>query len=209
MQGLGVLLLSIGAWLIYCATTGVPPLKTAAEILGNPGSAEDIIAKARQDAASASAATKITNSAAVSSGDGGAVVAFARKELGKPYVLGGHGPDVWDCSGLTMEAYKTVGVSLPHSALAQSRMGVPVTKRSDLQQGDLLFPTGVGTALGDHVQIYSGNGNVIEAPDVGKPVRERTMWGFSGDKVTARRMVKGVARASGDGMNNGGGGSGV
>lgn len=189
MQGLGVLLLSIAAWLVYCGTTGVPPLKTAGAILNSPGSAQDIIAKARRDALSANSATAVTSSQIVGSGDGAAVVAYAQAQLGKPYALGGVGPNSWDCSGLTMMAYRSIGITLPHHAAIQLTMGVPVTRREDLQLGDLLFPTGVGTALGDHVQIYSGNGTIIEAPDYGIPVRQRSMWGFSGSAVTARRMV--------------------
>lgn len=189
MQALGVLLLSIAAWLIYCGFTGVPPLLTAESILKNPSSAQDVIAKARRDALSANSATAVTTSQIVGSGDGAAVVAYAQAQIGKPYALGGAGPNSWDCSGLSMMAYRSIGITLPHHAALQLTMGVPVTRREDLQLGDLLFPTGVGTALGDHVQIYSGNGTIIEAPDVGVNVRQRSMWGFSGSAVTARRMV--------------------
>lgn len=201
MQGLGVLLLSIAAWLMYCGSTGVAPLKTAAAILASPGKAEDVIAKARQDVVSldASTNTSLTGSTVIGTGDAAKVIAYARAQIGKPYIFGGTGPNGYDCSGLSMMAYREVGVSLTHSALAQLSRGVPITNKADLQVGDLLFPTGVGTALGDHVQIYSGNGNIVEAARPGTNVRERDMWGFSGDKVTARRLVKNPKGSGGGG----------
>src|SRR5205807_1430428 len=92
------------------------------------------------------------------------VIAFARAQLGKPYVMGAAGPDSYDCSGLTMAAYARVGVSLPHSAHAQ--MGYGPISRSQLQPGDLVFFNG-----GGHVGIYIGGGSVIHAPEPGDVVK--------------------------------------
>ncbi|MFB9744899.1 C40 family peptidase [Pseudonocardia sulfidoxydans] len=95
-----------------------------------------------------------------------AALRAALTQQGKPYVWGAAGPSAYDCSGLVLWAYKQVGVSLPHSSSAQSRMGTPVSK-SQLQPGDLVFfysPV-------SHVGIYMGNGNILHASTSGQPVK--------------------------------------
>ena len=85
------------------------------------------------------------------------VVDFAWAQIGGNYSYGGVGPS-FDCSGLTMAAYATVGIKLPHSATTQFNYGVPVAA-SDLQPGDLLFYySGPG-----HVGIYVGGGMMVDA----------------------------------------------
>jgi cell wall-associated NlpC family hydrolase len=99
------------------------------------------------------------------SGKGAKALAYAKAQLGEPYVRNGAGPDGWDCSGLTMRAWGSVGVSLPHSASQQYNRGRSVA-RSDLQPGDLVFfysPI-------SHVGIYASNGQVIHAPHPGASV---------------------------------------
>ena len=100
-----------------------------------------------------------------SSGKGDKVLAYAKAQLGEPYARSGAGPSSWDCSGLTMMAWGSVGVSLPHSSRQQFSRGRPVAK-SDLQLGDLVF------FYSDisHVALYAGNGQVIHAPRPGKSV---------------------------------------
>ena len=99
------------------------------------------------------------------SGRGAQALAYARAQLGEPYVRNGDGPSSWDCSGLTMMAWGSVGVSLPHSASQQYSRGSVVSK-ADLQLGDLVF------FYSDihHVGLYAGNGQVIHAPRPGKYV---------------------------------------
>ncbi|QAY73077.1 NlpC/P60 family protein [Agromyces protaetiae] len=114
--------------------------------------------------------------------DAGAVetaIWYASQQLGKPYSLGGAGPDVWDCSGLTLKAYGYAGISIgTHSATNQYRTlanrGKAVSLR-DIQRGDLLFWGGGGDYY--HVAIYLGGGQILEAPDYGKPVRIWPIWG--------------------------------
>jgi hypothetical protein len=120
------------------------------------------------------ATTQSTKAATITS----AAIAYARAQIGKPYLLGHAGPDSFDCSGLTQSAYKAAGLSIPRNTALQATVG-SVVARADLQPGDLVF-----TAV-NHVQLYSGGGNVIEAPSAGKKVREVPMWGF----LTARRLV--------------------
>jgi peptidoglycan DL-endopeptidase CwlO len=96
---------------------------------------------------------------------GAKALAYAKAQLGEPYARSGAGPSSWDCSGLTMMAWGSVGVSLPHSSRQQFGRGQPVAK-SDLQLGDLVF------FYSDihHVALYAGNGQVIHAPRPGKSV---------------------------------------
>ena len=90
---------------------------------------------------------------------------FALAQVGEPYVYGGAGPNSWDCSGLTMMAWKAAGVSLPHGAKAQYG-STPHISKSELQPGDLVFfynPI-------HHVGIYAGNDKVVHAPKPGDVV---------------------------------------
>jgi peptidoglycan DL-endopeptidase CwlO len=106
-----------------------------------------------------------TRSSVTGSSKGAKALAYAKAQLGEPYVRNGDGPSSWDCSGLTMMAWGSVGVSLPHSSGQQFNRGQPVAK-SDLQSGDLVF------FYSDisHVGLYAGNGQVIHAPRPGKSV---------------------------------------
>jgi cell wall-associated NlpC family hydrolase len=129
----------------------------------------------RRAAAAAAARRRAAQSAAPSIGTGGAVgastkalgaVAAAKSKLGAPYVWGGSGPTTFDCSGLTMWAYKQVGISLPHFTGAQWNAGRHVS-RSELRPGDLVF------FYSDlhHMGMYIGGGNMIHAPHTGDVVR--------------------------------------
>ncbi|MGN6743403.1 MAG: C40 family peptidase, partial [Amnibacterium sp.] len=102
-------------------------------------------------------------------------VAFARAHIGQPYVFAAAGPRAWDCSGLTMAAYASVGIDIgPHSATAQyelERAEGHLVPFSAVRPGDLLFYTdGHGDMY--HTTIYSGDGMMIEAPYAGADVRE-------------------------------------
>ncbi len=77
------------------------------------------------------------------------------------------GPNAWDCSGLTMMAWKSVGVSLPHSAHLQYQSVSHKVSRSQLQPDDLIMWYGSM----HHVGIYAGNGMAIDAPNPSKTVR--------------------------------------
>lgn len=86
------------------------------------------------------------------------LTSFLRAQLGKGYVLGGNGPEVYDCSGLTVAAYARLGVHLPRTSQEQSGVGVRVSL-SNLRVGDLLF----WGSPAYHVAIYVGNGQFIAA----------------------------------------------
>ena len=106
-----------------------------------------------------------TRSSVTGSSKGAKALAYAKAQLGEPYARNGAGPSSWDCSGLTMLAWGSAGVSLPHSSRQQFSRGRPVAK-ADLQPGDLVF------FYSDihHVGLYAGNGQVIHAPRPGKSV---------------------------------------
>jgi cell wall-associated NlpC family hydrolase len=100
----------------------------------------------------------------VGRGAAGAVAA-AESRVGDPYVYGAAGPNAFDCSGLVMWAYAQVGISLPHYSGAQFADGTHISM-SQLQPGDLVFPSDPG----QHVAMYVGNGEIVEAPYTGATV---------------------------------------
>jgi len=102
------------------------------------------------------------------SGGGGAAAAvrYAYAQIGKPYSFGGAGPDSFDCSGLTMMAWRQGGIALPHSAAAQSGIGRRVTQ-AELLPGDLIFRYSPIS----HVAIYVGGGYQIAATHTGSTVK--------------------------------------
>jgi peptidoglycan DL-endopeptidase CwlO len=95
-----------------------------------------------------------------------AVVRYAYAQVGKPYVWGADGPGSFDCSGLTMMAWAQAGISLPHSAAAQSTIGRRVS-RAELQPGDLIYRYSPIS----HVALYVGNGMQVAATHTGSTVK--------------------------------------
>nr|WP_281352525.1 NlpC/P60 family protein [Phytoactinopolyspora alkaliphila] len=87
-------------------------------------------------------------------------------QRGEPYQWGGSGPNSWDCSGLTMMAWRQAGVSLPRSSGSQIGVGTRVS-RSQLQPGDLVFYYSPIS----HVAIYIGNGQIVHATKPGDVVK--------------------------------------
>jgi peptidoglycan DL-endopeptidase CwlO len=113
-----------------------------------------------------------SGAAGAPSGAAGRAVAFARRQLGKPYVWGAAGPSAYDCSGLTMAAYRSAGVWLPRVSRAQWNAG-PHVGLGGLAPGDLVFfayNTGDPGTI-HHVGIYLGGGAMVEAPYSGARVR--------------------------------------
>jgi len=116
---------------------------------------------------------------------GSIALKFALKQIGDVYVWAAAGPTRWDCSGLTMRAFQTAGVSLPHSSRAQIRYGKSVSY-SNLKPGDLVF---FGKPI-SHVSIYMGGGKMVQAPRPGKKVEVVAMTKKFGRKpfVGATRL---------------------
>ena len=95
-------------------------------------------------------------------------IAAAESQLGVPYVYAAADPGRgFDCSGLTMWAWGQSGVPLPHNA-AKQYAALPHVSRSALQPGDLVF---FYTPI-EHVGIYVGGGEMIDAPYTGASVEK-------------------------------------
>ncbi|WIM97558.1 NlpC/P60 family protein [Actinoplanes oblitus] len=125
---------------------------------------EDLYGSATEDTGS------YTGSIPNIAGSAGKAVAFAFKQVGKPYGFGDAGPDSYDCSGLTMAAWAAAGKSLPHNAAAQKGAVRMFSDKSQLKPGDLVFYRG-----GGHVALYVGDGKIIDAPSAGRDVLYRTI----------------------------------
>ncbi|MHB1008963.1 MAG: C40 family peptidase [Propionibacteriaceae bacterium] len=117
----------------------------------------------------------VSNSASI-------IVSFGLSQVGKAYVWGGNGPNAYDCSGLTVAAYKAAGISIPRTTYSQWTVGTPVSL-ANLQPGDLVFYySGIS-----HVGIYIGNGRIVHAanPTSGVTTASVTSMPFQG----GRRVV--------------------
>lgn len=108
---------------------------------------------------------------AAASAAGGEAVAFARAQLGKPYVWGATGPRSYDCSGLTQAAWRAAGITLPRTTWDQVK-AAPRIATKNLRPGDLVF----FYADISHVGIYIGGGRMIHAPRPGTSVREDSVY---------------------------------
>jgi len=114
------------------------------------------------------------SSAPVPSPAGGAstAIAWAQREIGKPYVWAAAGPDSFDCSGLMMFVWGKAGVSLPHSAQGQYDVTTHVSV-SQLQPGDLVF---YDSPVIGHVGMYVGGGQMIVADHTGTDIRYASIY---------------------------------
>lgn len=114
-------------------------------------------------------------------------VQTALDQVGDMYVYGASGPDRFDCSGLTMYAYRAAGVNLPHSSRAQYQLGKPVAS-GQWVAGDLLFYGGSASSI-HHVAMYIGDGKIVHASTSGVPVKVVPVTGGGRDYFGAKRIV--------------------
>ncbi len=101
-------------------------------------------------------------------------LAYAKAQLGKPYLWAAAGPGAFDCSGLTMMAWRAGGKSLPHWSVAQYAQSTRISV-GQLRPGDLVFWGGTPGSI-HHVAMYIGNGQIIHAPRTGQPVQINSMY---------------------------------
>jgi cell wall-associated NlpC family hydrolase len=112
-----------------------------------------------------------------------AALQFALRQLGKPYVFGAEGPNSFDCSGLTWDSYRSVGITIPRIAAYQEHALTPISV-DELLPGDLIFFSGThGTSWTSvsHVGMYygksaSGTSLMVEAPMTGENVKIAPVW---------------------------------
>jgi len=125
---------------------------------------------------------------------GNGAVQFALAQLGEPYLWGGTGPGAWDCSGLTMSAWASVGVPITRVTSTQVNTGTPVSLPA-ARSGDLvLIPGSNGTpANPGHVGMVAGSDAVgavwlVEAPRTGLNVRLTRISAWANQISTIRRV---------------------
>lgn len=119
-----------------------------------------------------------------------AAVTFALAQIGKPYLWGGTGPDAYDCSGLTQEAWLRAGIHLARVTTGQALNGT-ATQPSLLLPGDLVLTPGSDGSLAapGHVGMYIGYGLVVEAPRTGDVIKVVTYQSFVSGGLSALRHI--------------------
>ncbi|MFD9241563.1 NlpC/P60 family protein [Streptomyces sp. NPDC059556] len=100
------------------------------------------------------------------SGAGARALRFAVGQIGKPYEWGAEGPEAYDCSGLTQQAWAAAGLEVPRTSQEQWET-LPRVPLGELRPGDLVvyFPGAT------HVAVYLGEGLVVQAPRPGGKVK--------------------------------------
>jgi peptidoglycan DL-endopeptidase CwlO len=149
-----------------------------AHVLPKDASVAPLVAQAAERGLPVSAGSAGAISITASDGPGltaaqtKAFLTAALSRVGMPYVWGGAGPNVFDCSGLVQWSMRQAGLVMPRVAVDQAQTG-PQIPLADLEPGDLLFyhtdPT--APAYISHVAIYLGNGLMLQAPEPGEDVQ--------------------------------------
>jgi len=140
--------------------------------------AEGLAAERRQNAGSTNMdAPELYKVGPADAGKVETMFTFAKAQLGERYVLGGMGPDIWDCSGITKAAYSAAGIYIgTHSATNQfNTMGAArkLVPLNQAQVGDLMWYSQESAFNGDkyHVVLFMGGGMMLEAPNPARTVR--------------------------------------
>jgi cell wall-associated NlpC family hydrolase len=99
-------------------------------------------------------------------------LAFALRQIGKPYQWGAAGPGAYDCSGLVYAAYAAAGIRIARTTFGWRQDG-PAVSLTQIQPGDLLFSAGSDGTSADpgHVVMYLGGGQIVQAPQTGEDVQ--------------------------------------
>lgn len=105
----------------------------------------------------------------------------AMSKVGAPYVWGGQGPWGFDCSGLTAFAFRSAGYNLPGGSYNQIGHGYYVSSPAP---GDLVF---YGPGGSQHVAIFIGNGQVVQASNYNTGVHTASMY-YIGQPTAFKRI---------------------
>jgi cell wall-associated NlpC family hydrolase len=151
------------------------------------------LGRLRDEQSSAAVPSFVFPGGGFANGQSNSVVSIAFQYLGIPYKWAGATPTSgFDCSGLVQYVYAQLGISLPHNAAAQfnspNAVSVP---RNRLQPGDLVFFDGL-----DHVGIYIGGGDFIDAPHTGAFVRIDSLTGWYAAKYDGAKRIVGASTAN-------------
>jgi cell wall-associated NlpC family hydrolase len=122
-----------------------------------------------------------TTGSGASVAQGDTAADWALSQIGKPYQWGAAGPDSYDCSGLSMDAWARAGIQLGHFTGWQWPAG-PHIPISQLRRGDLVFyaTDTADPATIHHVGISLGGAMMVDAPFTGAFVRIDSIYQFSG-----------------------------
>ena len=154
------------------------------ESSGN-GSQQEDSAPVEDNSSSAEDSGDSSPSYTADAGSVEAFIAVAEAQLGKPYVLGGKGPNSFDCSGLIYYALRESGNDVPYRTSAgwRSTDYPTITSISDLQRGDIICMNG-------HVAIYLGDNMVLDASSSQNAMvtREFGSW-FRNGFICAKRPL--------------------
>lgn len=107
-------------------------------------------------------ATTASTAAAKPASKASAVIATGKQYIGVNYVYGGTTPSGFDCSGFTQYVFAKNGINLPRVSRDQFKVGTSVSF-NNLQAGDLVFFSLAKNGVVDHVGIYVGNSQFLNA----------------------------------------------
>lgn len=168
VSGVGVAMAASGAFLAYAAITNQPPATALRDVLkGNIRPVPDKAPTGWTVAPAGGDPSKTTVSSPWVDAGGSLFASAALQYVGRPYQWA-HNFDSpnggGDCSGLVYRAFHDLGYNTPRLSSWQYPVWSAVTRDSTARPGDILWWSG-------HVAIAVGNGNMVEAPTVGVPVR--------------------------------------
>lgn len=124
------------------------------------------------------------------SASGQAMVSYAMRYLGYPYIWATHGPSSFDCSGFTYWVVLNVlGIDIGAGTWTQWGTGAPI-QYGNLQPGDLVFFQNTYTVGLSHVGMYIGNDQFIHAEneDTGVRISSLSSQYYSTRYLGARRL---------------------
>lgn len=154
-----------------------------ASLAGTPVDLDPTPFGASAAGAAESVSSASTPSGLLPDGAGNAVLEAGERYLGVPYLWGGTSARTgFDCSGFVQQVFADLGVSLPRVSADQSRVGTEVGGLQNAQPGDLLFWRGTG-GRPNHIAIYAGNGQMLDAPRTGQVIGYRDVRSAPPDSV--------------------------